>query len=376
MLACLGMQCSMSCTHKDFVPGQDFAFADMVQTIPTENALCDSAWNIWCGSLIEGYDGKYHLFYSRWPRGTRHESWISHSEIAYAVADKPDGPYTPVNVALGFVDSVRWDGATAHNPYAIKYKGKYYLYYVGTQGSYLGATECLKPYGSEWWKRRNTQRIGVAVADNPAGPWKRMDEPVLSNNADTTAFDAMMVANPAVCLGRDGKFVMLYKGVCKNGTIRGGKVRFSVAFADMPTGPFVKTGTQVFLPEDPNDPMVAEDPFLWYDPKCDLYFAIVRDVVRQYTGKESGGLALMKSVDAIHWQPVSHPKVLPPVLKWSDGRTYDANKLSFERPFLLFDKEGIPQLLLGACGVNKDNIRREHSFNVRVPLMINKKQKE
>ena len=120
--------------------------------------------------------------------------------------------------------------------------------------------------------------------------------------------------------------------------------------------------------------MVAEDPFVWYDKQCDRYFAIVRDVVRQFTGKESGGLALMESEDAVNWRPAPHPKVLPPVLHWSDGSTYDANKLSFERPFVFFDKDGIPQLLLGTFSVNNNGIRREHSFNGRVPLKITDKK--
>lgn len=158
----LGIYLMTSCTERNFVPGRDFALADMVQPMPLENVMYDSTWNIWCGSVVEGYDGKYHLYYSRWPRESGHESWISHSEIAYAVADKPEGPYRPVNVALGYVDSIRWDGAMAHNPYIIKYDGKYYLYYIGTKGRKLASSERLQPYGTEWWTRRNTQRIGVA----------------------------------------------------------------------------------------------------------------------------------------------------------------------------------------------------------------------
>ena len=110
--------------------------------------------------------------------------------------------------------------------------------------------------------------------------------------------------------------------------------------------------------------------FVWYDKKCDRYYAIVRDVVRQFTGKDSGGLALMESDDAINWRPTLHPKVLPSVLYWVDGTTYDANKLSFERPFLFFDEDGVPQMLLGTFSVNNHGIRREHSFNGRVPLKL------
>lgn len=40
------------------------------------------------------------------------------------------------------------------------------------------------------------------------------------------------------------------------------------------------------------------------------------------------------------------------MLKWSDGTTYDANKNSFERPFLYRDEKGIPRLLFGTFSVH------------------------
>lgn len=361
----------LSCEQKTVIPGEDYALADMVQTIPIENVQKDSLWNIWCGSMIKGYDGKFHLYYSRWPRKTGHEAWISHSEVAYAVADKPEGPYKFVNISLSKTDSSAWDGATAHNPYMVLKDNKYYLYYVGTQGKPLQADTTITAYGIEWWKRRNTQRIGVAVADKPEGPWRRCSSPVLTINEDTTAFDAMCVANPAICVGRNGKIVMLYKAVCKNGTHKGGKVRFSVAFADTPEGPFKKTNKLIFQPENleaSNTNMVAEDPYIWYDNKVDRYFAIVRDVIDLFTGKDSGRLALMTSEDAIVWKPAKHPKVLPPILHWSNGSTYDGRESSVERPFLYRDEAGTPRLLFGAFGIRKGNLRREHSFNGRIPL--------
>lgn len=361
-----------SCSSRPaFEPGKDFDFADYVKTVPTENVMLDSAWNIWCGSMVKGTDNKYHLFYSRWPRSTGHESWISHSEIAYAVADKPEGPYKPVNVALGQVDSVRWDGAMAHNPCIVLKDDTYYLYYIATKGRPLSPTELLSPYGHEWWTRRNTQRVGVAVSDNPAGPWKRLPQPVLSNNeADTTAFDAMCVTNPAVCVGRDGKMVMLYKAVCKDGRLQGGHVRFSVAFADSPTGPFVKTNKLIFQPKDENARMVAEDPYIWYSKQNDMYYAVVRDVIKEFTGKESGGLALMQSKDALEWTPAAHPKVLPPTLHWSDGTTYEASEYNVERPWLYCDETGKPCLLFGTIGLNLNGIHREFSYNARIPFQI------
>jgi hypothetical protein len=370
MSGALVMSIFASCNSSRFIPGEKEALADMVSPIPMSNVQKDSAWNIWCGTMVKGYDGKYHLYYSRWPRRSGHESWVSHSQIAYAVADKPEGPYRDVNVPLPVYNDTAWDGAMAHNPYAITVGGKYYLYYIATKGTRLAATDKIVPYGEEWWKRRDSERIGVAVADNPAGPWKRMNVPVLDNSKEDTAFDAMCVANPAVCVGRNGKIVMLYKGVCKNGTIHGGKVRFSVAFADSPAGPFRKTYELIFQPKDPKAGMVAEDPFLWYDKKLDKYYAITRDVIGQFTG-EVGGLALLQSVDAIHWVAVKHPKVVPTNLKWADGTVFDKDASHIERPFLYFDKSGRPVLLFGAMGEKHNGIEREHSFNVRIPFISN-----
>lgn len=376
LLSILCLTILSSCgNQRRLVPGEDYAIANMVQTIPVGNIQMDPAWHIWCGSMVKGYDGKYHLYYSRWPRPeTTHGAWISHSEVAHAVAESPEGPFEFSDVALGKREdnTLAWDCATAHNPYIMMKDGKYYLYYAGTHGRPLSKEETIPGYGIDWWTRRNTQRIGVAIADNPAGPWRRLDEPVLANNSeDDTAFDALCVANPAICVGRNGKIVMLYKAVCKNDKLEGGVVRFSVAFADSPEGPFVKTNKQIFLPKDPNASMVAEDPCIWYDEHTDCYYAIVRDVSAQFAGREdSGGLALLTSKDAIDWKAPKYPKVLPRRLKFSDGSIYDTYVGGVERPFLYRDEDGNPQLLFGAFSIHKENIRRDHSFNGRIPLRL------
>ncbi len=67
------------------------------------------------------------------------------------------------------------------------------------------------------WLHRNNQRIGVAVANDPNGPWKRFDKPVLDiTYNDDTAPDALMTSNPSVCQMKDGKILMVYKAVGKN----------------------------------------------------------------------------------------------------------------------------------------------------------------
>jgi hypothetical protein len=82
------------------VGADDLDIGKMVQPAPLDARLSDPDWYIWCGAPTRTADGKYHLYFSRWPRKGGHNTWVTHSEIAYAVADHPLGPYRFVNVAL------------------------------------------------------------------------------------------------------------------------------------------------------------------------------------------------------------------------------------------------------------------------------------
>ncbi|MBL0745780.1 glycoside hydrolase family protein [Chryseolinea sp. Jin1] len=340
----------------------DVDLFSMIQPIPATNVFADSAYNIWCGSVLKGYNGKYYMFYSRWPRSLGHYAWISHSEIALAKADNPGGPYRHVKVIFNSRGSKYWDGAATHNPTAILHNGKYYLYYVATTGDGL-LKQPTTMKDSHWWHYRNTQRIGVAVCDDPEKEWQRFDEPVLNVSRDSTAFDALMVSNPAVTVDDDGKVILIYKQVGRNGTLHGGNVRFGVAFAKQMLGPFEKHPNPIFEASgiDRKDTwMVAEDPYLWTYKK--KHYAIVRDVAGHFTHGEATW-AMLTSLDGVTWQPAKHPKAAPFHLKFSDG---SLSEEAPERPCLLREK-GVPIVLFGALGIKK----REHSYNVAMPLKAN-----
>src|SRR4051812_19737857 len=69
--------------------------AAMVQPIPPSAVFAEPGFDVWCGTMVRGDDGKCHLFYSRWPKELSHQAWVTSSEIAHAVADQPFGPYRP-----------------------------------------------------------------------------------------------------------------------------------------------------------------------------------------------------------------------------------------------------------------------------------------
>jgi len=328
-----------------------------VQSIPNTNIFSDPLYNIWCGSVVKGNNGAFYMFYSRWPIAEGHYAWLPSSEICLAKSDKPAGPYKHVKVVLPRRGAQYWDGITTHNPAAIVYKGKYYLTYMGTTGTKEVKMPALMN-DPNWWEYRNNQRIGMAVADDPEGEWTRFDKPVIDVSPDSTAHDALMMANPAITVDEKGRAVLVYKQVAKNGTLRGGKVRFGVAFSNSLLGPYTKSPTPIFEHNNGGESwMVAEDPFIWNYKN--VYYAIVSDVVGLFTNKEAG-LAMLRSDDAIHWTPAKFPKVVPHRLTYDDNRACDAR---IERPCLYVEK-GVPMYLYGAQSFNK----RAVSVNVAVPL--------
>lgn len=340
--------------------GQDLDLGARVRPLPAGNRFAEPGYFVWCGAPVKGPDGRYHLFYSRW--ATRYgfaPGWALHSEIAYAVADQPAGPYKPVNVALPprganpATGQPYWDADVTHNANAFYTQGRYYLYYMGNHGD-----------GKSYPQHRNNQRVGVASAGNPAGPWTRLDQPIVDITDDHKSFDSLCVTNPAACLRPDGGVLLIYKAVeYVEGRPMGGKVRYGAALAAKPEGPYVKQPGRIFEADQAgNTWMVAEDPFVWYSRKYgQRYYAVTRDVVGGFSGA-AGGLCLFWSVDGLTWQPATHPKVLGNTFALEGGGMSAGN---VERPALLLDGEE-PLYLFGA---NDGYLRQGRvSTNVQIPL--------
>ncbi len=330
----------------------------MVQPVPQNNKFQLPGYYVWCGSVIKGKDEKFYMLYSRWQHKDGFFAWAVTSEIAVAVADKPEGPFKHLKVVLPARGTKFWDGSATHNPMVITYKNKYYLFYMGTSSN----AKLKLPTGMDgnWWQYRNTQRIGVAVADNPAGEWKRLDKPILDVSADSTAFDALMVSNPAPCVGENGKIILMYKQVSKNGTLRGGRVRMAVAFADSPLGPYKKEKEPIFEVKDGDKEwMLAEDPFVFFQNK--KYYAVVRDVVGKFSG-DAGAFALMVSTDGKDWKAAKYPKVIGSTFIW-EKNVKSASRL--ERP-CLYIENGVPKVLYGAT---RADWSESDSYNVAIPLL-------
>lgn len=330
-------------------------FISMMQPAPETAKLSDPDYYIWCGTLVRGDDRKYHLFYSRWPKKYGYSGWVTHSEVAHAIGDSPLGPFRFADVTLPARGKEFWDGLCTHNPTVLRIGNKFYLYYMGNTGD----GQAMKDLN---WVHRNNQRIGVAVADQPGGPWTRLDKPVLDVSADPEAGDALMTSNPAVTVRPDGGVLLIYKAVARKRPLPfGGPVIHMTATADDPAGPFTKQMNSIFTVPGVN--FAAEDPFVWYDYARNRYQAIVKDNDGHFT-KAGRSLSLWESKDGFDWKLSAHPLVAKLEIQWASAEK--PQKVSaLERPQLFFGPDGKPQVLLVAVDESQDRTRW---YNVRIPL--------
>lgn len=183
---------------------------------------------VWGCSPIVAPDGKIHVFFSRWTSKKGMGGWINSSEIAHAVADRPEGPYSDIETILAPRGEGFWDGTSCHNPHIQLVDEKYCLFYMGNSNG-----------------KTNTKRIGLATADSLAGPWKRSDKPVIEVG-ETGAWDDHCTSNPSFLKHPNGQYWLYFKSwntyeydYPENPAIRGNR-KYGLAIADKPEGPYVK----------------------------------------------------------------------------------------------------------------------------------------
>ncbi len=144
--------------------------------------------------------------------------------------------------AVGRGPAGSFDDRSVFTPEIFAHAGKYYLVYQVVKAPYVV---------------RVKNQVGMAVADAPEGPWRKLPEPILSP-ADNGVwlgeednrfavvekgdFDSHKVHDPCLLHYRD-KFYLYYKGerMGEEMTFGGREIAWGVAIADRPEGPYVKS---------------------------------------------------------------------------------------------------------------------------------------
>jgi hypothetical protein len=128
-------------------------------------------WRSNCTPDILVFEGRYYLYYQAY------SAIIQGGDVCpvtVAEADSPGGPFRAIGrpvVSPGGPDD--WDCACIHDPFPLIYKGRIYLYYKGSPGQKRGGDNIIRAQG-------------VAIADNPAGPFEKSPlNPVLNSGHET-----------------------------------------------------------------------------------------------------------------------------------------------------------------------------------------------
>ena len=135
-----------------------------------------------------------------------------------------------------------FDDRSVFTPEVLVHDGRYVLVYQTVKAPYTN---------------RVKNQVGMAIADSPAGPFGKLDHPILSpaDNGEWLGeednrfqaksqgdFDSHKVHDPTLMFFRD-KFYLYYKGerMGERRMIGGREIRWGVAVADQLEGPYVKS---------------------------------------------------------------------------------------------------------------------------------------
>ncbi len=264
----------------------EFIMSDFGKNLePMGRILEQEEYNVWGCSPIYDEEGKVHVFYSRWLNKYDHLGWVAACEVGHAVADKPEGPYTHVDVALQGRGGSEWDSWSIHNPSVYKAGDKYVLLYMGSDGSQLGKTldeigemtqEEYQPY---FHKLVNSKRVGMAVADSLNGPWTRVSDenPIIDVGAEGS-WESFCTSNPTFTMTPEGNYRIYYKA-WSNETARKFNGNRMYGFAESTTleGPYIKNENNPVINYSMYEETIqTEDGYIWYQDN--KYHMVMRDM--------------------------------------------------------------------------------------------------
>lgn len=337
---------------------------------PMNGGFSMEGYWVWCGSVVKGEDGNYHMFASRWRKGYKfHPGWGVDSEVVRAVSEKPEGPYRFAEVVLPARGAGYWDGRITHNPSIQKHGDTYILFYMGSTFPYpdvpMDGSLTFDSY--EWLCSRAHKRIGIATSKSVFGPWIRSDRPIL--DVRPGYFDDFFTSNPAPCINPDGSCLLVYKtrtyrkppyDKCRTGNEMFSDMKLGAAYASNWAGPYERLTDEPLFAGDG----IVEDPFIWSKPGG--YAMVAKDWKGSYTGNVGNGV-YADSEDGIHWKIHPGTSFTRDVL-WEDGNIRRMGNM--DRPFILFDENGEASHLFVATndGEDVDFVTGKRSWNACIPL--------
>ncbi len=262
-------------------------------------------WDYWDGQIIQGKDGRYHLFASRWEQSKGHNGWWE-SKAIHAVSDTATGPY--VDKGLCWPND---QGGKGHNVTALALPDGRYAIVVS-----------------------ETRPGDVFVSNSLDGPWERVGAIQLAKNEFS---QGERMSNVSIMVRPDGAFEIVP---------RSGKIWISKTGI---LGPYTVQGPSIYatIPElASHNPGYLEDPVIWFSGG--LFHITVND----WNARQAFHLT---SADGIaHWTYrglAYDPR--KDFVRYTNGTVNHWEKM--ERPGVLVENGHVTAVTLAVIDVPKDD---------------------
>jgi hypothetical protein len=230
-----------------YVDSRIVDFSAIIDEADKADIVDDSGFYVWGNAVIKHSDGLYYSFINKWDDTDGFDGWVHYNRIYVS-----NGSSDPKGVFTGYTELTAlrgqaWCADMVTNQKVIRHNGTYYMFFVGT--NYSSATYPVIDSDA-----RANQRIGLATATHPQGPWAlEATNPILEPRAGE--WDATIVNNPSVWMDTNGKWRMAYKSDYFSDL---GNLRVGVATSD----DLITWGGRT---DEPNFNLSgqAEDPDVW-----------------------------------------------------------------------------------------------------------------
>jgi len=271
-------------------------------------------WYYWDGKIIQGPDGKYHLFASRWDQSHGHNGWFG-SRAIQAVSDNPTGPY--VDKGLLWPDN---QGGKGHN-----------------------VTALLLPDGRYAVVVSETRPGDVFVSKSLDGPWEQLG----SIKVDANGFNPRdgRMSNVSIMVRPDGGFEIVPRSgaiwISTNGIL----------------GPYKIQGPSVYPAVKGLSLHNLEDPVIWYSGR--LYHI----VVNSWSDRKAYHLTSTDGITGWTYRGLAYDPTTD-FLRYTDGTVNHWNKI--ERPNVFLVNGHVAYFTLAVIDVPKDQDRGNDDHGSKV----------
>lgn len=318
---------------------------------PVGRILELDGYHVWGSSPIRDEEGNIHLFFSRWSNEASHYGWVMNCEVAHAVADSPEGPYTVKDIALKGRGGDAWDSWSIHNPTVHKVGDKYAIFYMGSDGSSFDKNQDelialsrsdREAYWPYFRKLVASKAVGMAVSDSLDGPWERVGDAPAVPRGPLGTWDDYVTSNPAFLNHPDGECWLYYKAwSTETAELDNGNRQYGLTVADSLTGPYRKLDSNPLIDLSKlGKNTQCEDAYIFYSRG--QYHMVMRDM-----GVYNNEVGLhFTSTDGLNWDL--------PKIAYREATFYFEEALPgldregrFERPQILM-KNGRPEYLFCA----------------------------